>query len=286
LRPRDQADDGALAAAPTIYDHKYPGGDRSTVSRRRDDIAQQGSGRRAWGIMVKHTASPVPADNEGRISISIWIEKGGVMESLPDNFFGRHAETIVDNGYSVVPVLPGTKKPRFKKWQTACFKDTDSNFLTRHVANKPTDSVGLACGTKITAIDIDETDPVLADQMHQIAREELGYTPLVRYGEYPRRVLVYRTGEPMDTARFGKFDVLGRGGKFVAFGIHPGTGKPYFWPEDNPSDTDIETLPAEIRGVLDGLPAPRRNRFQGCRQGIVHAVVEGPLHPERACSAG
>jgi Bifunctional DNA primase/polymerase, N-terminal len=160
------------------------------------------------------------------------------------HFFGQHAETIVDNGYSVVAVLPGTKKPRFERWQAACFLDSDPNFVARHLAAHPEDSIALACGTKITAIDIDETDPDRALQIHLAAIAVLGDTPLVRYGEFPRRVLVYRTREPMDTARFGKFDVLGRGSKFVAYGIHPVTGKPYYWPEDNPADTDLQSLPA------------------------------------------
>jgi hypothetical protein len=159
-------------------------------------------------------------------------------------FFGRHAETIVDNGFSVVAVLPGTKKPRYPKWQTACFRDTDLAFLARHVSKYPADSIGIACGTKTIAIDIDETDPVLAAQRHHIACEELGDTSLVRYGQHPKRLLVYRAREPMDTVRAGKVDVLGRGGKFVAFGNHPVTGHPYFWPEDNPADTDLGSLPA------------------------------------------
>src|SRR5580658_8543813 len=104
------------------------------------------------------------------------------METSAQEFFGQHAATIVDNGFSVVAVLPGTKKPRYPKWQMACFRDTDLAFLARHVSKHPADSIGLACGTKITGIDIDQSDPVLAAQIHQIAREELGDTPLVRYG--------------------------------------------------------------------------------------------------------
>jgi hypothetical protein len=120
----------------------------------------------------------------------------------------------------------------------------DPDFLTRHVARYPTDSIGLACGTEIIAIDIDETDPILAAQRHQIACEELGDTSLVRYGQYPKRVLVYRARELMDTVRAGKVDVVAAGSKFVAFEIRPVTGKPYYWPEDNPADTDLTSLPA------------------------------------------
>jgi Bifunctional DNA primase/polymerase, N-terminal len=172
------------------------------------------------------------------------------VKVIGGDFFGRHAETIVDNGYSIVAVLPGTKEPRFPKWQTACFLDTDPAFLARHVSKHPGDSIGIACGTKITAIDIDEMDPSLAHQIHHAANEELGDTQLVRFGQFPRRMLVYRTAEPTDTIK-GIVSVFGRGAKFVAFGMHPVTEKPYYWPEDNPADTDLESLPAVDRRSIN-----------------------------------
>jgi hypothetical protein len=114
-------------------------------------------------------------------------------------FFGPLAETIVDNGYTVVPVLPGTKKPRFQNWQKGCFADTDPAFLARHVAKYPGDSVGLACGSKIIGIDIDATDPQRAAELQHLATEMLGDTPLLRIGELPKRLLVYRAGERINT---------------------------------------------------------------------------------------
>jgi len=196
---------------------------------------------------------------------------GGFMgaEKSDHEWFGRNAETIVDNGYSVVPVRPGTKEPRWPKWQTGCFKDTDLQFLTWQVSNFPADSIGLACGTKIIAIDIDETDPEKAEQLHQIAREELGDTPLIRIGEFPKRLLVYRAPERIDTVRSGKIEVLGCGSKFVAFGIHPVTGKPYYWPENNPTDTNLQSLPAvDRRGIQRFL-----QRVWPARQGDMHLAT-------------
>jgi hypothetical protein len=83
-------------------------------------------------------------------------------------YYGRYAETIVDNGYSVVAVRPRTKKPRFRQWQTACFKDTERDFLSRHVRAYPCDSIGIACGAKVTAVDIDEMDAKKAETIHRL----------------------------------------------------------------------------------------------------------------------
>jgi hypothetical protein len=168
----------------------------------------------------------------------------------PLHFFGRYALTIVDNGYSIVAVLPGTKQPRFRNWTAACFKDSDSKFVARHAAKFPQDGVGIACGTKVIGIDIDETDAEEAARFHQIALEVLGDTPLVRIGQFPKRLLVYRAREPINTMRCG-VEVLGCGSKFVAFGIHRETEKPYYWPEDSPTDTDIGALPVADGNLIE-----------------------------------
>jgi hypothetical protein len=162
-------------------------------------------------------------------------------KSLP--YFKQYAATIVDNGYSVIAVLPNSKKPRYRKWQTACFKDTEQRFLAHHESSYPADSVGIACGSKVVAVDIDADDREMASELHKIAREELGDTPLVRFGRFPRRALLYRPIGRIDTQRFAKLDVIGNGGFLVAFGNHEITGQPYYWIDGDPLDTPCEQLP-------------------------------------------
>src|SRR5215469_6978983 len=158
--------------------------------------------------------------------------------------FGFHAEPVVANGYSIVPFLPRTKKPRYRRWTAACYKHTDLDFLYRHASKFPDDSVAIACGTKVIAVDIDIDDPAQADQIHQIARETLADTPLVRFGRAPRRALLYRPLEMISTKRVGNVEVLGAGSAVVAFGIHPQTGASYRWLDATPADTPVEDIPA------------------------------------------
>jgi len=59
-------------------------------------------------------------------------------------------------------------------------------------------------------------------------------------------------------------EFLGRGQQFVAFGVHPGTQKPYYWPDgDSPLDVPLSDLPeiseadrieflAEVAALLPG----------------------------------
>jgi hypothetical protein len=95
----------------------------------------------------------------------------------------------------------------------------------------------------VVAIDIDIADIHVSWQVRQVAADIFGSTPLIRVGQWPKLLLVFRAGEPIDTQHIGGVDILGRGSQFVAFGIHPGTGKAYYWLEDSPSGIDVSSVP-------------------------------------------
>jgi hypothetical protein len=157
--------------------------------------------------------------------------------------FQIYAENVVANGYSIVPFLPRTKRPRYKNWTTACFKPTDAVWLHKHRHKFPDDSVGIACGRRVIAVDIDIDDPELADQVHDIARQTLGDTPLVRVGRAPRRALLYRAATDIATKRIGKVEILGTLAAIVAFGVHPESLASYVWRGASPADAPVEKLP-------------------------------------------
>lgn len=160
------------------------------------------------------------------------------------DYFALNAETVIDNGYrSVVAVLPEKKQPRHGSWQTGCFKPTDPKFLSWQIKNHPDDSLGIACGLDVLAVDIDAKDPVRAYEMEQAAIRRFGETPLRRVGQWPKRLLVYRSTEKIDTQRTRDVEVLGRGSQFVGFGVHPATKRPYYWIDGSPTDTDVSSLP-------------------------------------------
>jgi hypothetical protein len=156
-------------------------------------------------------------------------------------YFALYAQTMVANGFGILPVLPGQKRPRYRAWQTAGFRLPDPNWLEHHVQKYPTDSIGVGCG-RVIGIDIDQIDGAKANHMQELAFAELGETSLVRIGHFPKRTLVYKTQDQIDTARFADFDLLARGSQFVAFGIHPDTRQPYYWLDASPVDTDLDDL--------------------------------------------
>jgi len=175
----------------------------------------------------------------------------------------RFGTRLMANGYPIIPIQPGTKKPgchRGGGWR-------DYPAWTRHAARATTDlelqlwsgwpdaGVGIVCGT-VAAVDIDIADNAeLALRIEQLARERLGDTPALRIGRAPKRLLVYRTVEPFKGIKRHPLEVLCLGQQFVAYAIHPFTGRPYDWPQDSLADIDLTSLPAiteeQTRAFLD-----------------------------------
>ena len=149
--------------------------------------------------------------------------------------FQQYGRALLGNGYLIIPIKPGHKRPALDNWQTARLGAAD---LTRY----PGHGVGVLCGQgaqPVAAIDVDTTDEALAARFVAWCQEHLGAT-CERVGFAPKILLAYRaasegwgkaTGawfEDLGGARH-RLEVLGKGQQFVAYHIHPDTGEPYEW---------------------------------------------------------
>jgi hypothetical protein len=115
-------------------------------------------------------------------------------------------------------------------------------------------------------IDIDIMSEDAAEAVEALARErfeEKGYF-LVRIGQAPKRAIPLRTDVPFGKiagsvvapdGRTEKIELLANGQQFVAFGIHPGTRRPYSWHGGEPGEIKHEDLPyvseAEAQQFVD-----------------------------------
>lgn len=149
--------------------------------------------------------------------------------------FQQYGRSLLGNGYLIIPIKPGHKRPALDNWQTARLGAAD---LTRY----PNHGVGVLCGQgaqPVAAIDVDTTDGALAARFVAWCQEHLGLT-CERVGNAPKILLAYRaevegwgkaTGawfEDLGGARH-RLEILGKGQQFVAYHIHPDTGEPYEW---------------------------------------------------------
>ncbi|WRH63827.1 MAG: DUF3987 domain-containing protein [Fuscovulum sp.] len=167
------------------------------------------------------------------------------------SFMARFGARLVTNGYAILPIGPGTKKPgRFQRGSWADYPEWNRHAErgTTEVevstwSSWPNCGVGIAGGA-VAAVDIDITeDAELALQIERLARARLGDTPALRIGRAPKRMLVYRTSEPFRGIKRHPLEILCLGQQFLAYAIHPDTGAPYAWPEEGLADIDITDLP-------------------------------------------
>jgi hypothetical protein len=157
------------------------------------------------------------------------------MSSDKKGYLALHGADLIDAGYAIVPIRPGIKHPGFDGWQTS---HADHDQLKTWLSDGFRKAgVGIITGNVI-AVDIDVTDEAMSKQLEDWCHTNIGMAP-VRVGQAPKRLLVYRADEPFTKVmsafyRDGdgpkcRIEILGEGQQFVAFHVHPDTGKPYEW---------------------------------------------------------
>jgi hypothetical protein len=151
-------------------------------------------------------------------------------------FLKDYGERLVELGYTVLPIRPGTKRPDLKNWPHHATAADDvrawySNGRAGH---------GVGINARNTpAIDVDVMDREIADAMSDaIDRIFPGVALLTRTGLAPKFLIPFRSDEPFrkitssvytDGTNEHKVEILGDGQQWVAYHVHPDTGKPYAW---------------------------------------------------------
>ncbi len=165
-------------------------------------------------------------------------------------FHAGHA--LAEAGY--VPLVLRGKRPLLTGWTTR-----DGDELRAMACEAPSESnFGVRCGEPagsgvVVGLDFDIDDEAAAKAVTDLL---LPRRIPVRLGRPGRLLVVVRA--PADTRshdlKFAHGDgrecavqVLAQGKQFVAFGVHPNTGKPYAWPDRS----IVEIPPPELQPVAD-----------------------------------
>jgi hypothetical protein len=154
---------------------------------------------------------------------------------LAKRYLEEFGVRIARNGYAVIPIIPGEKRPYGKKWQT--YDGTEEGVEDWLASGKGSFGVGIK--TKdCPAVDIDVHEPEVVERLKAMVFSKVGKT-LQRVGLPPKTLLPYQTDVPFpkvdtgfwldDKGRTVKVEILGDGQQFVAAHVHPDTGKPYQW---------------------------------------------------------
>jgi Bifunctional DNA primase/polymerase, N-terminal/Primase C terminal 2 (PriCT-2) len=176
------------------------------------------------------------------------------------NFMLQHADRLIDHGFKIVPIMPRTKKPglytsdgrwiNFPNWNACDISPTGiETWKTWRGAG-----IGIVCGN-VCAIDIDVLDESAGQAVADSIIRDLGNTDGIRIGRWPKRLLVYRTDAPFHKITMSRIECLCQGQQFVAYGIHPDTGQPYYWPLESIANIAVDDLPTvtaeQVRRALD-----------------------------------
>ena len=157
--------------------------------------------------------------------------------------FREQGKKLLAYNYMVVPIKQGEKRPALKDWQ-------DSRLTASDLLKYPNCGIGVLTGQgqfPICAVDIDVLDEQLANEYAEWCRDHLGVS-CERVGNAPKMLMVYRAedanwgkstsawfadpseaNKPFKEMVKQRIEVLGRGQQFVAYHVHPDTGKPYEW---------------------------------------------------------
>lgn len=172
----------------------------------------------------------------------------------------RYGEKLIENGYSIVPIQFGKKAPGFDGWQKS--RSTKAQLEEWLKGGFKSAGVGILTA-KTCAIDIDCNDELTAKRIEQFCFDTFGKAP-VRIGKAPKRLLLYRTDTPFKKRRSTIYkddwgdkqliEVLAEGQQFVAFHVHPETGKPYTWVDGlSPLNLPAAELPELKPDLIDKL---------------------------------
>jgi hypothetical protein len=171
------------------------------------------------------------------------------VQEPPQGYLAAHGERTAQNGYAVIPITPGKKSPDRQNWTQTAGTAAE---VRRWAANGRA-KYGIGIRTEHNpAIDIDCLDAAAADHMQDWIEENIAFT-LVRFGNRPKRLLVFRCDTPFRKMQAvyvdqegveKRIEILGAGQQFVALHIHPDTRRPYEWSgRDNPTNTPSDKLP-------------------------------------------
>lgn len=175
-------------------------------------------------------------------------------------YLGELGQTVLDNGFEIIPIMPNEKRPEEDKWTLI---PSNAGSLRKWL-KAGCGHWGIGIRTKDTpGVDIDSMNRAMVDHMIEWIRENVGWGH-IRIGNAPKTLMLFRTDEPFSKDTSSRWtdpnydfndpdkpirsshrtEILGNGQQFVGYHIHKNTKKPYLWPDDDgPTEVLSESLP-------------------------------------------
>jgi hypothetical protein len=155
---------------------------------------------------------------------------------------------LIAHGYR--PVACSGKAAVVDNWQNSRWSAAQMDGIARNYPGAV--NTGLLCG-ELVGLDIDTPDEETAGAIRTMLLElpDADRSPY-RIGKAPKCLHIFRATEPRDKRTTGAYlvnglkcqiEVFGNRTQFVAYGIHPETGREYAWHNGSPAETPLAYLP-------------------------------------------
>jgi hypothetical protein len=187
------------------------------------------------------------------------------------------ADRSIANGWCLVVVEAGAKKPAFNGWDKRSAIEGDFRSYAEQFSRVPNIGISL---DRLLMVDIDADDELAARNIRHRVEEVLGAPALMRHGRPPRVALFYgnpKSVRPSRTKLNGLELRTGRSLQAVAFGRHP-DGMLYMWEGPSPADTSrtrLDTNPVSS-DQLEALVGLFGVRSEGMGRGGKRAPPAAP----------
>lgn len=163
---------------------------------------------------------------------------------------------LIARGYSVIPICG--KAPTWTGWPQGVGKDRAKLAEVRE-AHPDHLNTGLLTGSLVMC-DVDLHNPEHAEAVSETLQGVLGISMFERigskgvglfyYNRKPVRKIMVTGKPPGQDATATLVEIFGEGVQVAAFGIHPGTGKPYKWPNESLLHHNLDALPEATPATL------------------------------------
>ncbi len=195
------------------------------------------------------------------------------------------ADPLAEMGYDrCIPLKRKSKAPRYGGWEAANTAPVTPAQRLKWVGRGAVDGVGMAAGGLACALDFDQLEESHAAAVRGLADEIVGPSPVVRVGQWPKTLRLYRQDEddPVSSHTYRDFDLgtYGSTGQVALFAVHPVTEEPYYYPEATPldipacqlpilSNTDVQHLITEMRRMMPDDIVTDYRQSGGGRDGVM-----------------
>nr|DAM23717.1 MAG TPA: dsDNA helicase [Caudoviricetes sp.] len=178
------------------------------------------------------------------------------------NYFKHQGSLLLVNGYRIVKIAGRGKNPIENGWTTKIITKEDCE--NDNAADR---SVGIICGEDVICVDADINKDNVASRIKEFIRRQ--YPDCIiptRYGKRPKFAMLFRNTHNLPPSRTQIYEKLegdervtaqiefrGKNQQFVAYGIHPATGKEYEWENGSPEFLSVEDLPTLTPEIKDAI---------------------------------